>query len=135
MESLKQIIEKHIPVFTSLGEEENNEQLNEDIENIRNELTGLIKANTKKISLFSVTIISVIVICVILSIIFINQGNLSLWANICTITGVAPLTLVGFIKDWWKDKTNANTLLRLIDSLDKESFYPILAVFVKMLSK
>lgn len=135
MASLKQIIEKHIPVFTSLGEEENNEQLNEDIENIRNELTGLIKANTKKISLFSVTIISVIVICVILSIIFINQGNLSLWANICTITGVAPLTLVGFIKDWWKDKTNANTLLRLIDSLDKESFYPILAVFVKMLSK
>jgi|GEM_PF-3475183 len=148
MKSLKQILGNYVPPnLTKLGGEETERELNDnDVEELRNELTGLINRQTKRATIyFSVFIVLILIsaIAAILAYIINNDPEIAsetsktvgMIANIFTITGVAPLTIYSVVRGWVKERDNAKTLLKLLDSLNRKNFQSVLIVFATMLKK
>ena len=148
MKSLKQILENYVPSnLTKLGGEENEVELNDnDVEELRNELTDLINRQTKKTTVYFSGFVVLILISAIAAIIayIINNDpemanetskTIGMLANIFTITGVAPLTIYSVVRGWIKERDNAKTLLKLLDSLNRKNFQSVLIVFATMLKK
>lgn len=148
MKTLKQILENYVPrQLTTLGGNEVEKDLTDsDIENLRNELSDIIKRQTKKTTIYFAVFIVLILISAIVAIVayIINQQPdtdsttvkvIGMIANIFTITGVAPLTVYGVVRGWIKERDNAQTLLKLLDGLKKENLQSVLIVFSTMLKK
>lgn len=136
MKTFKNIIFQHSPKFRKLGANENDSNYEEDLNSLKIELQSLIKRNYKLILVFSILLVLSIILLVFLAIFFPVTGDkINGWAAIITITGAAPITLLGFIRNLWKDKINADILLKMVDSMNKDTFYSVLGVFVSMLKK
>jgi len=135
MQTLKQILQDYVPTFTKLGDEKKELISDESIEELRGKLMKQIKGQSKRTTIYFVTFFAILIIAAIFAILANFRNDLGHVANICTITGVAPLTMFSVVTGWIKDRDNAKMLLKMLDSLNKENFENVLIAFAAMLRK
>ena len=141
MKSLEQILKNYVPAFTKLGDDESESQLNTQLEEIRKELVPFVTARTKQIKWFFTIFILLAALSVIFTIFalfaskYIDNQAITMIASIFTIVGVAPLSFLMNVQNWKKDRDNAKMLLKMIDSLNIDTFQSVLIVIATMLKK
>lgn len=141
MKTLKQILENYVPVLTKLGGDESESQLNVRLEEIRGELTPIVAARTKQIKWFFTIFILLAALSIIFAIAalfarkYVDNEIITTIASIFTIVGVAPLSFLMNVQNWKKDRDDAKMLLKMIDSLNTDTFQSVLIVIATMLKK
>ena len=141
MKSLSDIVQKYVPTFTKLGDDESESQLNAKLKEIRNELVPFVTARTKQIKIFFIVFVVLAALSVIIALlavfsdVFEDNNTIQVIASIFTIAGVAPLTFLMNVFTWKKERDDAKMLLKMIDSLNADTFQSVLIVIATMLKK
>jgi hypothetical protein len=141
MKSLNDIVQKYVPTFTKLGDDESESQLNAKLEEIRKELVPFVTARTRQIKWFFTIFILLAALSVIFTIFalfarkYIDNQVITTIASVFTIVGVAPLSFLMNVQNWKKDRDDAKMLLKMIDSLNVDTFQSVLIVIATMLKK
>jgi len=137
MKTLKQILEDYVPRhLTTLGGDDIEKELTDnEVETLRNLLLETIKGQTKRTTIYFIVFFSLLILAAIIAILANFRSDISTIANICTVTGVAPLTIYGIVIGWMRDRDNAKTLLNLLDGLEKKSLQSVVLIFFAMLKK